>query len=160
MAKLPKYAVYERCVAALTVERQSAITSSVTANARIRGVISGRSRQIDVLIEDLDFSPNGFRIIVEAKCIKRKIDVPEVEALEGKMRDVCASHGVLVTSSGVTCAALRRAQDAITITVLPYEDAVEEYDWQFEPCLDGCGEDGDVGLVLWGTHKVCGLGPG
>ena len=160
MARLPKYAIYERCVAALAVEREERITSSVMANARIRGILSGRSRQIDVVIEDLRFSPKDFRVIVDAKCLKRKIDVPRVEAFEGVMRDVQASHGVLVVSSGITPAALRRAQDSITIAILPYEDAVQAYDWQFEPCLDGCGADGDIGMVLWGTHKVCGLGPG
>jgi hypothetical protein len=76
------------------------------------------------------------------------------------MRDVQASHGVLVVSSGASDAAQRRAQEAITITLVTYDEATGEYDWQFEPCLESCSPNASIGMVLWSPHRIIGLGPG
>ena len=157
---LRKDEIFERCIAAFEAEHQDHESVSITANAKLLGRISGRSRQIDVLIEDLRFSPRAYRLVVDAKLRKRKLDIEEIESFEGKMRDVGASHGVIVVSSGVTRSAKRRAEDAIAITILDYEDAIGEYDWHFEPCLICPAPKSEIGTVLWNPHKVTGLGPG
>lgn len=157
--ELPMHQVYERCVAALMSEEQDSPFKTITPNARLCGVISRRSRQIDVLIEDTRFSSVHGRIIVDAKHHKRKLDIEYVEAFEGKMRDVEASHGILVVSGGVTSAARRRAETAITIIIMPFEDAIEYYDWRYEPCLYRCSPERGPGWVLWSLPQITGFGP-
>jgi methyl coenzyme M reductase beta subunit len=161
MKRSPASAVYERCVAAFCAESELASEAvSMTANAKIKGVISGRTRQIDVLVDDMRYSARASRIIVDAKRRSRRMDIKNVEEFEGMMRDCGARHGVIVCTSGATKGAIRRAQDFITITVLPYEDALE-FEWEYEPCL-GChcaGLTARSGMVLW-NHRITGLGPG
>ena len=59
--------IYERSVAAWAIERFDYVDVTVTANAKIRGVISKRSRQIDVLLEARSSGNPSARVIVEAK---------------------------------------------------------------------------------------------
>lgn len=159
MKRNPANEVYERCAAAFCAESELASEAvSVTPNAKIKGVVSGSTRQIDVLVEDMRYSPRASRIIVDAKMRGRRIDIKNVEEFEGMMRDCGASHGVIVCTNGATKGAIRRAQDLITITVLPYEDALE-FGWMYEPCLGRCaGSTARPGMVLW-NHGITGLGP-
>ena len=77
----------------------------VLPNQEIPGVISGQSRQIDVLVE------KGEGIIdIECKDHKQKIDTPKVEAFVTKMKDVKAKTGVIVSNSGFTKGALATAK--------------------------------------------------
>jgi hypothetical protein len=99
----------------------------VTPNARIVGRISGRSRQIDVLIDFRHDTDNTRRIIVDAKRRTRKIDVTDVEAFRGLMDDVDATHGYLVCPSGHTKAAERRTQDVASIRLVPL-DRLDDFD--------------------------------
>ena len=99
----------------------------VTPNARVKGKISGRSRQIDALIDARHDTDNSRRIVVDAKKRKRKIDVTDVEALEGLMKDVGATHGYLVSNSGYTKAAEKRAQMVVSIRIIPV-DRIENFD--------------------------------
>ena len=66
MSDRPKSSVYERCVAAWAIEEFDFVDITVTANAKVRGHISGRSRQVDVLLEDRTTGNPEGRIIVEA----------------------------------------------------------------------------------------------
>ncbi len=80
----------------------------VQYNVQLQGQLSGRERQIDVLIEEN--LPNGIvRTIVDAKHHSRKIDVKEIESFIGLLHDTNASRGILVSSSGYTKAAFTRA---------------------------------------------------
>jgi hypothetical protein len=63
----PKSNLYERCVAAWAIEEFDFVDVTVTANAKVRGHISGRSRQVDVLLEERTIGNPEGRIIVEAK---------------------------------------------------------------------------------------------
>jgi hypothetical protein len=112
--------IYERMIARLIAD-QFATDLCVSPNARIVGKISGRSRQIDVLIEARHDTDNTRRIVVDAKKRKRKIDVKDVEALLGLMNDVSATHGYLVSPAGHTKAAERRAQMAVSIRIIPVD---------------------------------------
>ena len=91
----PGWEVYERMIARLIADQLS-IGLCVTPNARVEGRISGRQRQVDVLIDARHDTDNSRRIIVDAKSKKRKIDVKDVEAFRGMMEDVDATHGFLV----------------------------------------------------------------
>lgn len=161
MTKNPSDEIYERCVAAFcAAEEFSADVLSVTRNAKIKGLLSCSTRQIDVMIEDMRYAPKASRIIIDAKRHKRKIDVKKVEEFEGMMRDCEARQGIIVCASGATKGAIRRAQDLITVTLLSYEDALE-FEWMYEPCLGRCSRlKENAGMVLLSAMKVCGLGPG
>lgn len=76
------------------------------------------------------------------------------------MRDCDARHGVIVCTNGATKGAIRRAQDFITITLLPYGEALE-FEWMYEPCLGRCSTSpAQSGMVLWSEMRIRGLGPG
>jgi hypothetical protein len=118
--------LYERLIARMVADQLST-DYCVTPNARISGIISGRSRQIDVLIDARHDTDNTRRIIVDAKRRRRKIDISDVEAFRGVMEDVGATHGYLVSPAGFTKAAERRAQDAVSIRIVPL-DRLDNFD--------------------------------
>jgi hypothetical protein len=118
--------VYERMIARLIAD-QITTDLCVTPNARIPGRISGRSRQIDVLIDARHDTDNSRRIIVDAKKRRRKIDVTDVEAFRGLMEDVGATHGYLICPVGHTKAAENRAQMVVSIRLVPL-DHIENFD--------------------------------
>ena len=70
---------------------------------------SGIPRQLDILVEErvAGRSPS---IVWDGKYFSRKVDVGEVDAFTGLVRDVGAHKGVLVTNIGYTAGALKRAQ--------------------------------------------------
>ncbi len=152
--------VYERFVAHLMAEHASD-EITVIPNAKIVGAISGTQRQIDVLIDAKWDDDISRRIIVDAKRYKRKVDVKDVESFEGMMRDCQAQHGVLVCPNGFTKAAKKRAQDAITIKLLPLEE-VEAFDLNsWDACVGSCSlkKDGDKrGLVLYDSPYGLAIG--
>lgn len=149
--------IYERCVAAWAIENFDFIDLTVTANAKIKGVISNRSRQIDVLLEDRYACNPNARVIVEAKLHGRPIDIEIIEAIEAKLRDVNASHAVIVSSEGFTKSAYRRSEENIDLTVLSYNELVDEYQDKFSNCIsiNNCGKE-----LLWSIPKIDAYGPG
>jgi Restriction endonuclease len=118
--------IYERMIARMIAE-QASTELCVSPNARIVGSITGIKRQIDVLIETRHDTDNTRRIIVDAKKRARKIDVKEVETFLGMMADVKATHGYLVGPAGYTKAAEKRAQQAVSIRIVPL-DRLEDFD--------------------------------
>lgn len=118
--------IYERMIARIMAD-QISTDLCVTPNARIVGKISGRSRQIDALIDARHQADNARRIIIDAKKRQRKIDVTDVEAFRGLMEDVGATHGYLICPSGHTKAAEKRAQMAVSIGLVPL-DYIEHFD--------------------------------
>lgn len=160
MADPPDWKVYERIVTAFEVEAVG-IDASVTPNAKIVGHLSGVSRQIDVLVDARWDEGLQRRIVFDAKMRKRKVDVKEVEAFEGLVRDVRASRGVLVCLNGYTKAALRRAQELIDIRIVTTEEAMEVDLSAADPCPK-CKNDGRPvpGLVFWDGQFPLPLVPG
>jgi hypothetical protein len=122
----PDWQIYERMVARLVAD-QLTTDLCVTPNARIKGRISEISRQIDVLIDARHDTDNKRRIIVDAKKRRRKIDVTDVEAFQGLMNDVEATHGYLVSPAGHTKAAETRAQQSVSIRIVPL-NRLENFD--------------------------------
>jgi hypothetical protein len=160
MNQEPDWRVYERLVAALQAE-EAGMDSSVTANAKIRGAITGVMRQVDVLV-DMRWGEARLneRLIVDAKHYRAKLDVKNVDAFEGMMKDCRANRGIIVCPNGYSAAAKRRAQDAITITLLS-TDQLDDFPWgQFEDCLGQCRSGAKTnrkGLVLWDGQLLLGL---
>jgi hypothetical protein len=123
----------------------------VTPNAHVVGRISGVSRQLDVLIESRHDTDNSRRLIVDAKKKRRKVDVKDVEEFKGLMEDVLATHGYLVCPSGYTEAAEKRAQELISIRILPL-DHLDNFDPSTWPsCLKPrCKK----GKIFWDGYPV------
>jgi hypothetical protein len=147
---IPEWERYERLVARL-VSDQLSTAYCVTPNARVEGRISGRKRQIDVLIDPRHTTDNRTRVIIDAKIRARRIDVTHVEAFRGLMGDVNATHGYLVCPNGHTKAAERRAQEAVSIRLLPL-DRLDDFDPSTWPrCLaPSCRK----GRVFWDGYPV------
>ena len=150
----PDWQRYERLVACL-IRDQISTGLCVTPNAKVMGRLSRRRRQLDVLIDARHDTNNARRIIVDAKNRKRKIDVTHVEAFLGLMDDTGATHGYLVCPAGHTEAAERRAQQAVTICLLPL-DHLQEFDPSKWPtCLrPGCTR----GRVFWSGFPELSIG--
>lgn len=144
---------YERFVAKLLAD-QAEHDLTVIPNAKLTGTLSGTKRQVDVLIDSRHEDDVMRRVIVDAKRHKRPIDIKQVEEFEGMMRDVRAHRGILVCPNGHTASALRRAQDAITIRLVPLSD-LESLDLNsWDPCSHpACG-----GLVLWDATPSLSIG--
>ncbi|MFY3854340.1 restriction endonuclease [Achromobacter xylosoxidans] len=144
----PEWKNYERLVAKL-VAQQLSTDYCVTPNARISGALSGLNRQIDVLIDMRHDTDNSRRIIIDAKARSRRIDVTHVEAFRGLMEDVGATHGYLVCPHGHTAAAQRRAQDTVSIRLLPL-DRLDDFDPSVWP--DCTAVECRGGKVFWSGY--------
>jgi hypothetical protein len=156
-----KWRDYERIIGEL-IANNSDLEVSVTRNAKIKGHITGVWRQIDVLIDarwEIDFSR---RIVIEAKYYRRKLNVKDIEAFEGMLKDCGASRGIIFCPNGYSEAALKRAQDKILIQILSKE-AIEETWWSnLERCFGSCSSHGippsKQGVILWGGEHLLGIG--
>lgn len=100
------WSTYERQVCEAL--REHFPRAQIQKNARIKGRFSKRMRQIDVLI--MEEAPIGItKVVVEAKLYKRKLNVKDVDAFAGFVDDVGADRGLLLTNTGYTRSAFRRA---------------------------------------------------
>lgn len=146
----PSWEVYERLIARMMAD-DLGTNLTVSPNARIVGKITGRRRQIDVLIDARHGADNSRRIVVDAKRRSRKIDVKDVEAFRGLMEDVGATHGYLISPSGYTKAAERRAQSAVSMRIVPL-DHLENFDPStWPPCKRAACKDG---RIFWDGYPV------
>ncbi|MGD0520106.1 MAG: restriction endonuclease [Terracidiphilus sp.] len=89
----------------------------IQQNVTMRGIISGRSRQIDVLVER-DYAGVILSIVVDCKCYKRKVNIKDVEAFLGMLEDLGIRKGALVTTKGYSKSAYERAQNGSRQTEL------------------------------------------
>jgi len=144
--------LYERFVAGLMADSASD-DLTVIPNAKLIGCISGVERQIDVLVDAKWDENTKRRVIVDAKRYKKKIDIKDIETFEGMMKDCRSEYGVIVCPNGYTPAAKRRAQDAITIRLIPLSE-LDDFSldtWEF--CIGKCTESKrknfQHGLVLY-----------
>jgi len=149
MTDTPQWRVYERVVAAFEVEA-AGMDVTVIPNASVIGSISHVRRQIDVLVDARWEEGLTRRIIYDAKLRKRKLDVKDVEAFEGMMRDVGASRGILVCASGWSTAVEARAAQSIALLLLPIEE-LDGFDHAaIEECPNCRNKDGKRrGMVFW-----------
>jgi hypothetical protein len=97
---------YERIVA--EIHRQFADGVTVTEDEKILGK-SGEERQIDVVLRGR-VSVYPVIIIVDCKDYKRKVGIQRVDEMIGKIDDVRASAGIIVSDSGFSKKAIARAR--------------------------------------------------
>ncbi|MEE1655693.1 restriction endonuclease [Microvirga sp. CF3062] len=133
MTEAPAWRVYERVAACFEIESAD-MDVSVTPNATLVGSISGVRRQIDILVDARWDEGVERRVIYDAKRRTRKIDVKDVEAFGGMMKDVRASRGVLICSNGWTPAAEKRAAENIDIRLMTADEAEELDHAAIDPC--------------------------
>ncbi|MEX2642320.1 MAG: restriction endonuclease, partial [Acetobacterales bacterium] len=149
MPPVPDWRTYERVAACFEVEA-AGMDATVLPNASLLGRLSGVKRQIDILVDARWPDDQERRVIYDAKLRKRKIDVKDIEAFEGLMRDVGASRGVIVCSNGHTKAALARAQQIINIRLLSGDEALELDHAAIDSCpLCKIEARKTQGLVFW-----------
>lgn len=118
----PEWRQYERQIYDRLRERTTDGTQ-IEAGKHLPGRYSGIERQIDVLLRGgIKGVVDNLVIVVDCKCWKNNIDVTDIERLLGLVEDVAADRGLLITTTGATRAAYRRAGHSIQIEVLPFDD--------------------------------------
>jgi len=110
---------YEWLTAKILHDERSESNVTVQYNARIKGVYSERTRQIDMLIEQ-----DSIKTIIECKHHDRPLDIKAAESFMSMMNDVGATFGVLISSSGFTSSVPKRIRE--------FGDRIklEQLDWQ------------------------------
>lgn len=108
-------------------------------NQRIKGLISGRSRQIDILVEGKVLHMD-IRGVIECKYLNKKIDIPIIEAFISFLEDVGANVGFLITNIGFTKAAKKRATHSIKIEVITLNE-LEDYYFSWWDSCEGCSRE-------------------
>ncbi len=100
--------------------------ADVQMDQRIKGVNSKIDRQVDVLLTTrLCLYP--LKVAIECKNLKRRVDVGVVDGFIGKLKDIEANKGILISKSGFTKGAINLAKEN-QIALLGYRQAVE-VDW-------------------------------
>lgn len=96
----------------------------VERNVKMQGFKSGKKRQIDVKVSGTVFGARGATMVVDCKRYAKPVDVNNVGMFVGLVEDVCADIGLLVTTVGISQAALRYAQKVrgIQLEILPLEE--------------------------------------
>jgi hypothetical protein len=84
--------------------------ATVRQNVHLPGTKTHKQRQVDVLVERR-LGTFEFKIAVDCKCYKRKVNVNDVERFLGMLDDIRVSKGVLMTTKGYTTAALKRIEN-------------------------------------------------
>jgi hypothetical protein len=108
----PLWKQYEAQIAG-SLRKQAAPEATIKFDEHGALKLPGRysliDRQIDVLVEGTFAGLDDRRMVVDCKCFSRNIDVPHVETFAGLMDDVNVELGLLITTSGYSAAARRRA---------------------------------------------------
>jgi len=125
-AKEPKWKAFERAVCELQ-RSFSPEEATVTLNDHIPGRDSHTERQVDISIRTR-VANYDILIAIDCKDHANPIDVNDVDAFGGLLRDIRANKGVLVSSSGFTKAALETARTH-GIDPLRYVNT-ESVDWR------------------------------
>ncbi|MFF8677220.1 restriction endonuclease [Streptomyces sp. NPDC015237] len=118
----------ERAVAALG-------NADVQRDVRIRGALSGRLRQIDVIAKG-EVAGCPMTVIFEAKCYAGLIPIGRVDELVGKALDVAAQSAVLYSPRGFSAGAQARAAGTQS-SPLRVGLAELEVEWASSPPADG-----------------------
>jgi Restriction endonuclease len=155
-----KWRLYEKVVADMQ-ERYSDCT--VIRDHKVTGVRSGTTRQIDVWVTG-EVAGREIKLAIECKFYKAKVDIKTVDSFIGFLEDVGADKGVLITTTGFTSGAEKRAKAArIDLEVMSLESAMET-DWgdyvgnscQALGCTGDISWDYSEGGPRFGTCDHCG----
>ncbi|MFF9361600.1 restriction endonuclease [Streptomyces griseoluteus] len=106
----------------------------VERDVRVRGVLSKRLRQIDVIARG-EVAGCPMTVIFEAKCYAALIQIGKVDELVGKALDVAAQSAVLYSPTGFSLGARARAAGT-QASPLRVGLAKLEVDWARPPVAD------------------------
>lgn len=121
----PKWKRFKKLVA--KIQADLAPTATVSHNEKILGRKSETERQIDVVVRQ-SVGQFNILIVIDAKDHKAPIDIPELGSFVDLVSDVGAQRGAMVSASGFTEGAKRRAREA-GIDLYRLVDAESE-DWR------------------------------
>jgi len=109
MSETPKWKQFENLVA--EIQRELTPDAKIQTNIKRQGRRSETWRQIDILIE---FPVGQFdvSIAVDCKDYKIPVDTKDVEAFIAMIDDLGVTKGAIVSASGFSEPAIRRAKDA------------------------------------------------
>lgn len=140
----PKWLVYQKAVAQL---KESFGDCEVLHDHRVMGRRSGIERQVDIWLSATVGGKHVVTVAVECKCFEASpVQIKEVDAFYGFLDDVGANKGVLISNTGFTDGAKRRADSSmLELQTLTLEEA-EEFDW---------ADFIDVGAVVCMSHNDC-----
>ncbi len=114
------------------IQAELAPTAEILHNQRLPGRLSGRSRQIDVLVKDR-VGQYEILIVIDCKDYKKRADVKSVEEFQGLVEDVGAQKGVLVCPSGFSAAAKTRASGLQMDLYSPVD--TDPHKWTVNPLI-------------------------
>ena len=99
----------------------------IEQNAKIQGLKSGRLREIDIVIKK---TIGQFETLfaIDCKDYKKPADIKTVEASMGLFKDIRATRGAIISASGFSASAKKRAAEA-NIELYRLVDS-EKHDWQ------------------------------
>jgi hypothetical protein len=75
-----------------------------------RGRISGRKIIVDVSYEDTIFGGAKLLVLIECKCYAKAVEVGDVDEFFGKLHDIGANKGIMVTTVGYQEGAIKTAK--------------------------------------------------
>ncbi|MET9429795.1 restriction endonuclease [Streptomyces sp. NPDC003036] len=134
----PKWRVYEKAVAEYVRQLDPGVT--VEHDQHLPGLLSGRPRQIDVLVRGR-LAGETILIVWECKDYARPVGLGTVEEFISKLVDVGAHKGVLICSEGLTEAAVRRLENTTQPRVSAYQFQVAQPEETFEDWFEDLSEE-------------------
>lgn len=152
----PKWRIYEKAVASL---KEAFGDCDVSHDRLVTGRRSGVKRQVDIWLSVTVGGRHELTVAVECRCYEKPLGIKDVDAFYGFLDDVGANKGVLVSSSGFTDGAKKRADNStIELQVLTLEEA-EAFDWA-DYLAEGCQSLGGCwGSIRW-DESLCYEGGG
>ena len=144
----PKWLIYQKAVARL---KGSFGDCQVIHDHKVKGRRSGIERQVDIWLSTTVGGKHPLTVAVECKCHETTpVSIKDVDAFYGFLEDVGAHKGVLVSNTGFTQGAERRADGAtLQLETLSMEE-VEDFDWAEYLEEDTCRSWNDCyGTVNW-----------
>lgn len=142
----PDWKLYEKSVAHI---EESYKDCKVTRNHKVKGRLSDTERQIDVWLETEIGDKHVVTVAIECRrYADRPVSIKDIDAFYGFLEDVGANKGVMISHSGYTDGAKKRAAGAnIELRMLTIAEA-EDFDWD-EFVQDSCQVSGCYGTIHW-----------
>jgi hypothetical protein len=141
----PAWKEYEKAIAHI---EESAGNCTVIRDHKITGR-SGTQRQVDVWLDATVGNNHTVSVAIECKRYSAiPVAIKDIDAFVAFLDDVAAHKGVMISHSGFTDGATRRAAGAnIELKTLTLEEAAE-FDWD-EYVADSCAVGGCYGTIHW-----------
>jgi hypothetical protein len=139
--------MYEKAIAHI---EESYDNCKVNQNHKVAGRRSGTERQVDVWLEAKVGDNHVVTVAIECRRYsERPVSIKDIDAFVGFLEDVGANKGVMISHSGYTEGARKRAAGAgIELCMLSVEEA-EEFDWE-EFVQSSCRASNDCfGTIRW-----------